>query len=204
MERRAGDHQDDDGGAERRCGGIAMDVEPRTRAARPLVLGGLPHMRRDGHRAVLQRGRPSRARPLRGAAAARPIVEPAVRRRRFERRHRGAHRHLGGRTPAVELLRLPHNVGKGEAIRAGMLHRIGCAGVLAYLDADLASPPSELLRVLDVVVRDDSVDFAMGSRVALLGHQHRAQPTPPLSGPGLRHAGLDRTRARRSTTPSAG
>ncbi len=50
-----------------------------------------------------------------------------------------------------------------------MLHRIDCAGVLAYLDADLASPPSELLRVLDVVVRDDSVDFAMGSRVALLG-----------------------------------
>jgi dolichyl-phosphate beta-glucosyltransferase len=69
----------------------------------------------------------------------------------------------------AELLSLPRNVGKGEAIRAGMIHSAGPADIVAYLDADLASPPAELLRVLDVIDRDDSIDFAMGSRVALLG-----------------------------------
>jgi glycosyltransferase involved in cell wall biosynthesis len=71
--------------------------------------------------------------------------------------------------PGVDLLVLPGNVGKGEAIRAGMLRSTGSADVVAYLDADLASPPSEMLRLLDVIGADDRVDFAMGSRVALLG-----------------------------------
>ncbi len=71
--------------------------------------------------------------------------------------------------PAVELLRLPDNVGKGEAIRAGFTQVIDSADIVAYLDADLASPPSELLRVVDIVRRCDDIDVAMGSRVALLG-----------------------------------
>jgi glycosyltransferase involved in cell wall biosynthesis len=50
-----------------------------------------------------------------------------------------------------------------------MLRSAGSADVVAYLDADLASPPSEMLRLLDVIGDDDRVDFAMGSRVALLG-----------------------------------
>ena len=74
----------------------------------------------------------------------------------------------------VALLDLPSNVGKGEAIRAGLLQALdggGGAGadIVAYLDADLASPPSELLRVLDVVLDDSRIELAMGSRVALLG-----------------------------------
>jgi len=69
----------------------------------------------------------------------------------------------------AELLSLPRNVGKGEAIRAGIIDSAGSADIVAYLDADLASPPAELLRVLDVIDQDDSIDFAMGSRVALLG-----------------------------------
>ena len=72
--------------------------------------------------------------------------------------------------PSAHLLRLSSNVGKGEAIRAGLLESLdGGADIVAYLDADLASPPSELLRVLDVVLSDQSIDLAMGSRVALLG-----------------------------------
>jgi dolichyl-phosphate beta-glucosyltransferase len=76
--------------------------------------------------------------------------------------------------PNVSLLDLPSNVGKGEAIRAGMVEALGGADgtgadIVAYLDADLASPPSELLRVLDLLLGDPCIDLAMGSRVALLG-----------------------------------
>ena len=40
------------------------------------------------------------------------------------------------------MLRLPRNVGKAEAIRQGLLRGIDAgAPILAYYDADLATPP---------------------------------------------------------------
>lgn len=74
----------------------------------------------------------------------------------------------GGRVRAV---RLQSNVGKGEAVRAGLLDALGQgAAVVGYLDADFSAPPREMLRIL-AALDDPGVDVALGSRVQLLGRK---------------------------------
>jgi glycosyltransferase involved in cell wall biosynthesis len=71
---------------------------------------------------------------------------------------------------AVEVLALPENVGKAEAVRRGLLHAVASgADVAGYYDADLATPPRELLRLLEVLDSGPDLLFVMGSRVRLLG-----------------------------------
>ena len=54
--------------------------------------------------------------------------------------------------PAVSTLQLPANLGKGEAVRRGMSHAIvGGAELVAYLDADFATPASEMQRLIDAI-----------------------------------------------------
>ncbi len=63
----------------------------------------------------------------------------------------------------------PKNGGKAEAVRAGMLAAYDAgAERIAYLDADLATPPEEMARLLEVLESRD-VAVVMGARVALLG-----------------------------------
>jgi dolichyl-phosphate beta-glucosyltransferase len=70
----------------------------------------------------------------------------------------------------VDVVELNENAGKGEAVRAGLLHAIHAgAQVVGYLDADLAAPPREMTRLLDTLTHDDTLRAALGSRVALLG-----------------------------------
>lgn len=72
------------------------------------------------------------------------------------------------RRPA-ELLRMPVNSGKGEAVRAGMLRALERdPSIVGYADADLATPPEEILRMLDVLEASDA-DAVIGARIALLG-----------------------------------
>lgn len=72
--------------------------------------------------------------------------------------------------PGVRVLRLPANVGKAEAIRRGLVLGIEeGAATLGYFDADLATPPEELLRMLELLGEREDLDFVLGSRVALLG-----------------------------------
>lgn len=74
--------------------------------------------------------------------------------------------HFAGR---AELVRLPENRGKGEAVRAGMLHALEeGASIVGYTDADLATPVEEMLRMISEMERVDA-DAVIGSRVALLG-----------------------------------
>src|SRR6266487_2065866 len=50
--------------------------------------------------------------------------------------------------PSAETLGLDENRGKGEAVRAGMLRGIARgAELIGYLDADLATPVEEMLRL---------------------------------------------------------
>jgi putative flippase GtrA len=63
---------------------------------------------------------------------------------------------------ADQVLRLPENRGKGAAVRAGVLQARGRA--VAYTDADLAYPPSQLLRILALV--EEGWDVVVGSRRA--------------------------------------
>lgn len=68
---------------------------------------------------------------------------------------------------AVKVLALERNQGKAEAVRQGLLAAIASgAEQVAYLDADLSTPPEEMVRVLQAL---ESSDVALGSRVALLG-----------------------------------
>jgi glycosyltransferase involved in cell wall biosynthesis len=67
------------------------------------------------------------------------------------------------------LLRLPRNVGKGEAVRQGMNHALAHGAIVTgYFDADLATPVDEMLRIIEVLRQRDKT-VAMGSRVRLLG-----------------------------------
>jgi dolichyl-phosphate beta-glucosyltransferase len=70
----------------------------------------------------------------------------------------------------MDLIRLPRNMGKAEAIRRGLLRGLDeGASTLGYLDADLATPPEELLRMLELLDERDDLSFVLASRVALLG-----------------------------------
>ena len=71
----------------------------------------------------------------------------------------------------VRVLRLARNGGKGEAVRAGMRAALDeGASITGYFDADLATPVTELVRLLDVLHGDATRDVVLASRVGLLGH----------------------------------
>lgn len=77
--------------------------------------------------------------------------------------------------PAVKLLRLPQNRGKGFAVRSGMLQASGALRL--FTDADGATPITELESLLQAV--SSGGDVAIGSRVVSDGrhtvraHLHR-------------------------------
>ena len=76
------------------------------------------------------------------------------------------------RSGELELLTVPHG-GKGAAVRAGMLQAAG--EVVVFADADMATPPDELV---PVVLALDAVDAAYGSRIQPDGSDmRRSQPT---------------------------
>ena len=76
--------------------------------------------------------------------------------------------------PSVDVIALPHNAGKGEAVRRGLL-RAGERRTewVGYLDADLATPPTELLRLFAIGRERPGTDVILASRVALLGRSVR-------------------------------
>jgi len=73
------------------------------------------------------------------------------------------------RPDRISVLALPDNRGKAEAIRQGILRTLeGSADAVGFADADLATPPAELLRLADLI-RTGEHDVVFGSRVQLLG-----------------------------------
>ncbi|MEJ2343015.1 MAG: glycosyltransferase [Gemmatimonadales bacterium] len=77
-----------------------------------------------------------------------------------------------GRSPERSyVVHLEHNEGKAEAVRQGMLRAFDLEATYAgYWDADLATPLSELGRLVRVLDERPSVDLALGSRQQLPGH----------------------------------
>ncbi len=72
--------------------------------------------------------------------------------------------------PAARLLSLHDNVGKAEAVRAGLNAAIGNgATIVGYFDADLATAPADMLRILDTLEQASELRAVLGSRVRLLG-----------------------------------
>jgi len=72
----------------------------------------------------------------------------------------------GGR---VRWFSLARNSGKGEAVRQGLLRAIEeGAEIVGYADADLSTPPDELLKLLGNIERP-GVEVVTGARVMLIG-----------------------------------
>jgi glycosyltransferase involved in cell wall biosynthesis len=71
----------------------------------------------------------------------------------------------------LRVLNLPNNVGKADAVRQGLL--AACqrgAELVAYWDADLATPLSAVPQFQDVFLRRKAIDIVAGIRLPLLGH----------------------------------
>jgi dolichyl-phosphate beta-glucosyltransferase len=72
----------------------------------------------------------------------------------------------------VEVIRLPSNAGKAEAVRVGMQRALESgAPVVGYFDADLATPTAELERMVELLDADPSRQVVLASRVGLLGYR---------------------------------
>jgi len=78
---------------------------------------------------------------------------------------------LCGSSRSIRAIRQLPNQGKAEAVRSGMLEAMstGAATLVGYTDADLATPPSELLRLAGYLDDNPHVDMVMGARIAFLG-----------------------------------
>ncbi len=93
-------------------------------------------------------------------------------------------RELQRRQPErIDVLPLATNQGKAEAVRRGLLQALQVptapgatsADVVGYFDADLATPPTELLRLL-VLMRKGRFNILLASRVSLLGRSIERSP----------------------------
>ena len=69
----------------------------------------------------------------------------------------------------IEVLKLAKNVGKAEAIRSAVLS-ISDADFIAYYDADLATPFSELDKLIQFSVQNPNYKMVMGARIKLIGN----------------------------------
>jgi dolichyl-phosphate beta-glucosyltransferase len=70
----------------------------------------------------------------------------------------------------IEVFTLERNTGKAEAVRRGLLVALrGGATTVGYYDADLATPPEELLRLVRTLDSRPDLMGVFGSRVARLG-----------------------------------
>jgi glycosyltransferase involved in cell wall biosynthesis len=80
----------------------------------------------------------------------------------------------GGR---IALISQPANLGKAEAVRAGMNQAFERGACYAgYFDADLSTPLEELSRLRSVLEKKKTVEMVFGSRVQLLGRAIQRRP----------------------------
>ena len=82
----------------------------------------------------------------------------------------------------ASVLTLPKNVGKAEAVRQGLLQALSTeASIVGYLDADLATPPAEMLRIVETL-RASEAEVAVACRLQLLGAKIDRKPLRSLLG----------------------
>jgi len=78
---------------------------------------------------------------------------------------------MAAESESVRVLVLEKNGGKGEAVRRGMQAALeGGAAVVGYADADLSTPPAELLRLVDTL-EERGCEVVVGSRVLMVGRR---------------------------------
>ncbi len=69
----------------------------------------------------------------------------------------------------IEVLKLAKNVGKAEAIRTAVL-TISESDIICYFDADLATPFSELDKLIQFSIQNPNCKMVMGARIKLIGN----------------------------------
>jgi dolichyl-phosphate beta-glucosyltransferase len=82
------------------------------------------------------------------------------------------------------VLSLTKNIGKGNAVREGVhyiLHNISTI-TIGYLDADLATPFNEILRLHNILISRSELDFVFGSRILTLGSTIKRKRSRHLIG----------------------
>jgi glycosyltransferase involved in cell wall biosynthesis len=70
----------------------------------------------------------------------------------------------------VDVVHLAENRGKAEAVRAGLLR--GCqmgSEIVGFCDADFATPPEEIIRLIQILKMHPERHCLIGARVRLLG-----------------------------------
>lgn len=74
------------------------------------------------------------------------------------------------RPEPIQVLTLPRNLGKGEAVRAGLRQAVAHgAQTVGYWDADLATPLDELPAFRDALLGDPQLEGVLGARIKMLG-----------------------------------
>ncbi len=87
------------------------------------------------------------------------------------------------RPDSFQILRLPRNSGKGEAVRQGILAALqGPARYVGFWDADLATPLEALVDFYRVLEERAWIEVAIGSRVQLLGRDIVRHPARHYAG----------------------
>lgn len=78
---------------------------------------------------------------------------------------------LAHASPAIDAIYLPKNIGKAEAVRAGVRHVLerGTPEAVGFWDADLATPFDELPAFISAFARDGGADAVIGARWKHLG-----------------------------------
>lgn len=83
----------------------------------------------------------------------------------------------------VEVVDLPQNSGKAEAVRHGMLHAIEQnAELIGFWDADLATPLDAVDGFVRVFEQLPEIEVVVGTRLPLLGHYIQRNPKRGLLG----------------------
>lgn len=82
-----------------------------------------------------------------------------------------------------QAINLPKNVGKANAVRAGMNQAFASNySICGYLDADLATPFSEALRLCKHLEQNPSLEFLFGSRILRVGSTIKRKSTRHYGG----------------------
>lgn len=83
-----------------------------------------------------------------------------------------------GREDRIAVISLPSNAGKAEAVRTGILHALHVAPVdyVGFIDADLATPPTEIDHLLSSCIYYPDSSIVFGSRIKRPGVQILRSP----------------------------
>ncbi len=77
----------------------------------------------------------------------------------------------------VDLLDLPRNGGKAEAVRRGLLHALGSeTSLVGFWDADLATPLEAIHSFCRLAQQEPRLEWIIGARVELLGRHIQRRP----------------------------